>query len=133
MSLFPILAAVALIADRASPEIPPAPAAPALGTTADETPMGLLFLFARARYFYDRAKETHCEHVQPERTRALDLRYRKMLDRLTARYGSGFKDLKRSGPLPPSNDPGCAMGVALIGYDHALGDLDREMAKAAVP
>jgi hypothetical protein len=94
--------------------------------------MATMFLFFRLRYFHDAAALRRCARADPERTRALDERYEALRRRLIEQLGAARVDFRGSTPGPErGEDRDCRMGITLIGYANALGELERNMAGGA--
>ena len=117
-----LIAALTLQAAPADDAPPPAAAAP------PAVPVATLFLYYRARYFFDEVAARRCERVQPARTRSLNARFEAARRRLVEGYRSS-PDGPRSEPLKPDGpDADCRLGATLIGYENAVGELEAGMA-----
>ena len=117
-----------LVMVQASPQGLPASAA----GKSSEPSIVTLFLFTRARAYYDGAKARHCTGDRKVQAEALNGRFEQNAARLTAQFGRQFMELPRSAQSGPVIDPRCKYWIP-VGYDNALDELERELAKEKIP
>jgi hypothetical protein len=97
-------------------------------TEAESADMVTQFLFFRAQYFYDAAVARKCERRWPARTRAANARFESAWHILKQKFGARIDAHDRGSVDYDDADHRCKLGITLIGYENAIGELERNMA-----